>query len=147
MITLNTNICIVFFIFIFISYLINYCEYTCYQYQQHTDTLYNSPASRENTHKRFDAFAVMGKGCEQQCIGGSCRQDTSKITYGVTENMVAPCVVYSIGGNNEWQFEQGILDHTPCDVHTFDCTGPITRFDKKPDTVRMCANNNKNIVR
>ena len=108
---------------------------------------YNSPASRQHTHRRFDAFAVMGKGCEQQCIGGSCRQYTSKITCGVTqENMVAPCVVYSIGGNNQWQFEQGILDHTPCDVHTFDCTGPITRFDKKPDTVCTQTNNN-NIVR
>ena len=98
---------------------------------------YNSPASRQHNHKRFDAFAVMGQGCDQQCIGGACRQDTSKITCGVThDNMVAPCVVYSIGGNNQWQFEQGILDHTPCDVHTFDCTGPITRFDKKPNTVR-----------
>jgi hypothetical protein len=33
------------------------------------------------------------------------------------------CVVYSLGGNNEWDFESGVVAATrQCAVHTFDCT-------------------------
>ena len=38
------------------------------------------------------------------------------------------CLIYSIGGNNQWQFENAMLEQTKCDVHTFDCTGEIDRF-------------------
>jgi hypothetical protein len=41
-----------------------------------------------------------------------------------------PCVVYSVGGNNQWEFERDILAKTPCHVHTMDCTGPASRFQK-----------------
>ena len=103
----------------------------------HTHTHTHSPESHQHTHKRFDAFDVMGTGCEQNCIGGRCKSDTSKIACGVTQqNMVAPCVVYSIGGNNQWEFERGILDNSPCDVHTFDCTGPKTRYTRQPNSTR-----------
>ena len=40
------------------------------------------------------------------------------------------CVVYSVAGNNEWKFELDVLERTNCMVHTFDCTGPRTRFEK-----------------
>lgn len=89
-----------------------------------------------HTHKRFDAFQAMGS-CEMTCIGGECRQDTSKQVCGVDEGtMQAPCVVYSIGGNNQWEFELDVLKRTPCEVHTFDCTGSRKRF-KKPDNPRL----------
>jgi hypothetical protein len=33
------------------------------------------------------------------------------------------CVVYSIGSNNQWDFEQHMHDHTVCQhIETFDCT-------------------------
>jgi hypothetical protein len=86
-----------------------------------------------HTHDRFQAFQEMGS-CEQTCIGGACRRDVSKIACGVdTKNMEAPCVVYSVGGNNEWQFELDVLQKTPCEVHTFDCTGDIERFQVPED--------------
>ena len=34
----------------------------------------------------------------------------------------APCAVFSLGGNDEWSFEDAIIANTPCDVYTFDCT-------------------------
>lgn len=46
------------------------------------------------------------------------------------------CVIYSIGSNNFWNFEMDMLRLTPCEVHTFDCTGPVMRF-KKPDDPRL----------
>ena len=37
-------------------------------------------------------------------------------------DLVAPCVVYSFGSGGSAQFEQAILRHTECEVHTFDPT-------------------------
>ena len=56
------------------------------------------------------------------------RWPPAKPHRGFVWEAAAGCVVYSIGGNNQWRFEQDILAQTPCSVHTFDCTGPITRF-------------------
>jgi hypothetical protein len=48
------------------------------------------------------------------------------------------CIVYSLGGNNQWSFELDLLQQTNCEVHTFDCTGNITRFTPIPNHERMC---------
>lgn len=92
----------------------------------------------EHTHARFGFFEEMAP-CQPDkvvCIGGKCRDDTSKIACGTSRTTLSEgCVVYSIGGNNQWQFEQDIVKTTPCEVHTFDCTGPRSRFqtdDKDP---------------
>jgi len=91
----------------------------------------------KHPHTRFQAFEVMGGGCTQtDCIGGACKRDVSKIMCGSAQELKAPCVVYSIGGNNQWQFELDVLRKTPCEVHTFDCTGERERF-KVPEDPRL----------
>ena len=83
---------------------------------------------QKHNHDRFGAFRTMGS-CNSTCIGGLCRRDVSKIACGVDRgSMQAPCVVYSVGGNNQWEFEKDVLEKTPWKVHTFDCTGDETRF-------------------
>jgi hypothetical protein len=51
--------------------------------------------------------------------------DGGKILCGI-ENIpnsaAKPCIVYSIGSNNQWDFEHAIVEATSCIVHTFDCT-------------------------
>jgi hypothetical protein len=32
------------------------------------------------------------------------------------------CVIYSLGSNAQFDFEYLMVEHTPCEVHTFDCT-------------------------
>jgi hypothetical protein len=32
------------------------------------------------------------------------------------------CVVFSVGGNNKWDFEVNVAQRTDCKIHTFDCT-------------------------
>lgn len=81
-----------------------------------------------HTHERFEAFEVMGACNQLDCIGGSCGHDLSKIACGTRDNLKGSCVVYSIGGNNWWSFELDVLEKTSCEVHTFDCTGDISRF-------------------
>ncbi len=71
-------------------------------------------------HARFGTFEVMDN-CTFDCIGGECCRDKSKIACGVTV-IEAPCVVYSIEGNNNWAFEKDLLQKTPCEIYMFDCT-------------------------
>jgi hypothetical protein len=85
---------------------------------------------KQHSHARFFPFEAMAE-CDTTCVGAACRNDVSKIVCGI-ENLQTEekCVVYSVGGNNQWEFELDILKETPCEVHTFDCTGNITRFHK-----------------
>ena len=75
----------------------------------------------------------MTKCSDVSCVGGKCSEDDSKIICGIQQLKQNGCVIYSIGGNNEWQFELELLQKTPCDIHTFDCTGPISRFQVPPN--------------
>lgn len=81
----------------------------------------------EHTHVRFEAFEEFGS-CKYDCVGGECSADRSKIICGLSSLNDDKCVVYSVGSNDMWEFENEILQKTPCEVHTFDCTGPRSRF-------------------
>jgi hypothetical protein len=85
---------------------------------------------KKHSHARFFPFDTMAE-CNTTCVGGACRSDVSKIICGIEQLQTEEqCVVYSVGGNNQWEFELAVLDKTPCEVHTFDCTGNSTRFHK-----------------
>ncbi len=80
-------------------------------------------------HQRFFPFERMGSCNDISCIGGECSDDTSKIACGMSHlSRRDSCIVYSIGGNNQWEFELDVLRTTKCDVHTFDCTGSTERY-------------------
>jgi len=83
-------------------------------------------------HNRFRVFHK-AVNCNFTCVGGDCGYDTSKVLCGI-ETLRAPCVVYSVGGNNQWEFELAMLKNTPCDIHTFDCTGNQSRFNVPPSS-------------
>jgi len=98
----------------------------------------------QQDHARFFPFNADMTHCKEasiSCMGGNCTADQSKIVCGLDELRKMKqddedCIVYSIGGNNQWAFENDILKNTPCEVHTFDCTGPVTRF-KPPKNDRL----------
>lgn len=83
-------------------------------------------------HAKFNGFEVMAP-CSYSCTG-ECRADNSKIVCGM-EHLQEGCIIYSIGGNNNWEFEENLYDMTPCHIYTFDCTGPRERFDP-PERIR-----------
>ena len=64
--------------------------------------------------------------------------DDSKFICGLESPVFQQegCIIYSIGSNNQFGFEEALLNQTKCDIHTFDCTGPITRFNQKPKNPR-----------
>ncbi|CEL97083.1 unnamed protein product [Vitrella brassicaformis CCMP3155] len=46
-----------------------------------------------------------------------------------------PCLVYSVGGKNEWGFEAAIVERLGCEVHTFDYS--LAELRNKPDGVEF----------
>jgi hypothetical protein len=68
--------------------------------------------------------------CHNQVYFGSKAGDGRKAVCA-PDQLVEGCVVYSLGSNNDFSFEDDILARTPCTVHTFDCT-----IGKKSGTVR-----------
>lgn len=92
-------------------------------------------------HSRFFPFQQVSTPCnELSCIGGPCSDDHSKFACGMrysdklgNNDDNDSCIIYSIGGNNEWQFELDLLKRTKCHVHTFDCTGKKSRFKVPTD--------------
>lgn len=105
----------------------------------------SNPANKHD-HKRFKIFEKLAQCKSTACIGGACRQDTRKIVCGL-ENLQktqqadsggkSTCVVYSIGGNNQWEFEVDLIKRSKCEIHTFDCTGAPSRFIKPTNDTRL----------
>lgn len=90
----------------------------------------HDPFYSYHDHKRFFPFEVMAECMDLQCIGGACADDHSKMVCGMNYlDQLDECVIYSIGGNNEWTFEADLLKRTKCHIHTFDCTGKASRFE------------------
>eukprot|EP00798_Chlamydomonas_sp_ICE-L_P006840 gene6840-30816_t len=54
-------------------------------------------------------------------VGQAGDPTEGKLLCGV-DSLQPPCVIYSIGSNNQYEFEESILAKTKCQVFTFDCT-------------------------
>ena len=83
-------------------------------------------------HTRFDAlgpvlpcppalFASFGEGDEEKRICGLPRDAALQAAIGAPG--APPCVVISVGSNNQWRFEEAVRAAMPhCVIHTLDCT-------------------------
>lgn len=52
---------------------------------------------------------------------GVVANDGGKFACGL-ESIQAPCMIFSLGSNNDYSFEEDMLRLTPCNIATFDCT-------------------------
>lgn len=78
-----------------------------------------SPPSATSGHRRLcDASGGDGDAHKSLCGFDAARQsERTRAALGS-----GACVIYSVGGNNQWEFEEEMLAATACAVHTFDCT-------------------------
>lgn len=82
------------------------------------------PAREPDGHQRFDVIMPVVDACPSLTKVGS-EGDGGKLICGldhIVNTPDNPCIVYSIGGNKQWDFEADIVKHTSCKVSTFDCT-------------------------
>jgi hypothetical protein len=88
--------------------------------------VYNTNGQKEPVGwQRFDVMMpAVPEACPSlQRVGGD--EDGGKLICGlnhIPNSDQNPCIVYSIGGNNVWSFEEDIVRTTHCNVFTFDCT-------------------------
>lgn len=71
---------------------------------------------------------LAAKICSLTKYGGS--DDGGKFLCSL-DQLQEGCVIYSLGSNNNFQFEMSMLRETPCSIHTFDCT--VDGFNKPAD--------------
>jgi len=84
-------------------------------------------------HERFNLLGPVGPTCktplekygegdEEKRACGLKRviESYSKDDSDLGRNL--SCIVFSVGSNNQWSFEEAIYRETQCVVHTFDCT-------------------------
>jgi hypothetical protein len=72
--------------------------------------------------RRYEMFGPIG-GCRDGLKKYGSKTDGHKWLCGVDATLQQDgCVIYSIGSNNEFDFEESMLRSTACDIHTFDCT-------------------------
>ena len=67
----------------------------------------------------FDMIGPVGPPCTNLERYG--RRDQLKMACALSQAR-APCVIISIGSNNEWQFEEDAFRRTTCRIETFDST-------------------------
>lgn len=75
-------------------------------------------------HFPVEAYGPFGPKCEHLESHGQYRQ--KKRACSPSTLWRAPCLIISIGSNNQWGFEEAVVAHTPCNVATLDCTLNLT---------------------
>eukprot|EP00607_Mallomonas_marina_P007532 CAMPEP_0182417678 /NCGR_PEP_ID=MMETSP1167-20130531/2115_1 /TAXON_ID=2988 /ORGANISM="Mallomonas Sp, Strain CCMP3275" /LENGTH=281 /DNA_ID=CAMNT_0024591389 /DNA_START=244 /DNA_END=1089 /DNA_ORIENTATION=+ len=81
-----------------------------------------------------DFFGERFKVCKSQLEKyGSGDEEKRLCGISTIGDISNDCVVYSIGSNNQWQFERDIVTKTKCKVETFDCM--ISLEAKVPDEI------------
>ncbi|XP_024539853.1 uncharacterized protein LOC112349514 isoform X1 [Selaginella moellendorffii] len=110
------------------------------QYLRVLDELYESPDSVLARFKPDDNWQIFDLITPTyRCDANSLRRvgvpgDGGKWVCGPIRVLGPKCVIFSLGSNNQFDFEEAIDAHTggECEIHTFDCTGvwsnPHTKF-------------------
>eukprot|EP00922_Rhytidocystis_sp_ex-Travisia-forbesii_P023494 GHVS01034446.1.p1 GENE.GHVS01034446.1~~GHVS01034446.1.p1 ORF type:complete len:361 (+),score=63.77 GHVS01034446.1:71-1153(+) len=68
----------------------------------------------------FDKLTEGAAVAEQEVDGATGVRDSRR--SGALDSGGGGCLVYSIGSNGDWSFEQDIYDRKKCEIHTFDHT-------------------------
>ena len=84
----------------------------------------SSSGDKCDVNKQTQTFAFDGLGPVGKCnkIVSFGKNDDEK-RLCVDDVNFDECLIFSLGSNDQWQFEEAIFDNTNCQVHTFDCTG------------------------
>lgn len=92
--------------------------------------LYHTIMQHENPYwKEFDSLGpVTPSVCPNLITVGYTKDEEKKLCWNESVFKNPNCVIFSLGSNNQWSFEEDMLQKTECRIFTFDCT------IKKPET-------------
>ena len=101
--------------------------------------------------RRWDLFNFWGD-CPVEHLRSGRAWDGSKFVCGmhVYKRLRDKCVVYSVGSNNDFTFEEAIVASSKCEIHTFDCNvvpAVPTRLQRRVTFHRWCLGARDEVVR
>lgn len=70
----------------------------------------------DSPHKPFDSLPNVVSCTDEVYTDGE-----AKFVCGLSR-LQAPCIIYSLGSDGNFAFEEAVSKKTPCEIHTFDCT-------------------------
>jgi len=79
-------------------------------------SLYN-----DRQHMKFNALGEVEDICTK--MQSFAQGDDEKFVCNPSEMFGKDCIIFSIGCNGQWAFEESVHGRTNCEIHTFDCTG------------------------
>lgn len=93
----------------------------------------NKENEMPDNHERFNILGPIGPLCKtpleifglDKASGGQKGDEEKRIcnlSYLQSSDESGKCVIFSIGNNHKWGFEEDIYEKTKCTVETFDCT-------------------------
>lgn len=85
-------------------------------YYKLTDRLLNEEEWRKG-NKTFDLLGPINDLCPNKSEEMGLEKRLCEIPKDDTD-----CIVISLGGGNQWEFEKTVYDKTKCKIRTFDCT-------------------------
>lgn len=95
-----------------------------------------TPREPQTHHERnalMKEIATVTAPCTDQQLRLGVGDGGKVLCQWMMESLQVPgCVVYSLGSNNDFSFEEAVLAQTRCTVHTFDCTINRPRETLKP---------------
>lgn len=94
----------------------------------------------------FDALGPVTRPCHDLREVGE--DDEKKAICWNKDFESSSCVIFSVGSNNQWTFEEGVVDTTKCQLKTFDCTvknpNPPPHVRERVDFFKLCLVGKKN---
>lgn len=96
---------------------------------------YNRDVNYKYDYDRFNMLGPVLSACKQPFEQYGEGDDEKRVCgLKLLEKMLPHCVIYSIGSNNKWGFEEDIYRKTNCSIETFDCT--VARNVQPPSEIR-----------
>jgi len=104
-------------------------------------------------HRRFNMLGPVGPTCskELETYGTGDEEKRACGLKEIAEGADGACIIFSIGSNNQWNFEEEIFDRTLCTVETFDCTvtddvHPPERIQSRVNLHQICLGENDAVI-
>ena len=88
---------------------------------------------------RFDGAPSAQTGCSLTTIGAT-QEDAKRICNLEALAEAEGCIIYSLGGGNQYSFEDAMVALTLCEIHVFDCTcDPIAGLHPRVIFHKLCV--------
>jgi Methyltransferase domain len=108
----------------------------------HSHKAFKPVATEPLWHDRFRPFKPV-ISCPKNLVRYGSEGDGGKWLCGI-ESLKRPCSIISLGSFQVFDFEEAMLNQTPCNVYTFDCTSEARTLNDRHRYFKRCIGVKRN---